>query len=92
GVVNVVRGWGGVGGEAIMGDKHVDKVGFRGWRGVGRRVMKEGGDEMKGVRVEVGGKWWGIILEDGDLREGIEGGFGGRMYKDGENCSGWRRV
>ncbi|RST61059.1 aldehyde dehydrogenase family protein [Siminovitchia terrae] len=92
GVVNVVPGFGRVAGEAIIRHKDVDKVAFTGSTAVGKSVMKEAADQIKGVTLELGGKSPAIILEDADLNEAIDGAFAGTMYNHGQNCSACTRV
>jgi aldehyde dehydrogenase (NAD+) len=92
GVVNVVPGAGRVAGEAIICHKDVDKVAFTGSTAVGKTVMKQAADQIKGVTLELGGKSPAIILEDADLNEAIDGAFTGTMYNHGQNCSACSRV
>ncbi|WP_408011343.1 aldehyde dehydrogenase family protein [Pseudalkalibacillus sp. A8] len=92
GVVNVVPGAGRVAGEAIIRHKDIDKVAFTGSTAVGKTVMKQAADQIKGVTLELGGKSPAIILEDADLSEAIDGAFVGTMYNHGQNCSACTRV
>lgn len=92
GVVNVVPGSGRVAGEAIIRHKDVDKVAFTGSTAVGKTVMTQAADQIKGVTLELGGKSPAIILEDADLSEAIDGAFAGTMYNHGQNCSACTRV
>lgn len=92
GVVNVVSGAGCVAGEAIITHQDVDKVAFTGSTAVGKNVMKNAADEIKGVTLELGGKSPSIILEDANIEEAIEGSFNGTMYNHGQNCSACTRV
>lgn len=92
GVVNIVPGSGRVAGNAIVTHEEVDKVAFTGSTAVGKEVMKQAADQMKGVTLELGGKSPSIILEDANLEEAIQGAFDGTMYNHGQNCSACTRV
>ncbi|HBZ11683.1 MAG TPA: aldehyde dehydrogenase family protein [Bacillus bacterium] len=92
GVVNVVPGSGRIAGEGMIRHKGVDKVAFTGSTAVGKSVMKQAADQIKGVTLELGGKSPAIILEDADLSEAIDGAFAGTMYNHGQNCSACTRV
>lgn len=92
GVVNVIPGAGRIAGEAIITHKDVDKVAFTGSTAVGKQVMKQAADQIKGVTLELGGKSPAIVLEDANIEEAIEGTFAGTMYNHGQNCSACTRV
>ncbi|UTR12008.1 aldehyde dehydrogenase family protein [Evansella sp. LMS18] len=92
GVVNVVPGTGRIAGEAIIRHRDIDKVAFTGSTAVGKSVMKQAADQIKGVTLELGGKSPAIILEDADLGEAIDGALAGTMYNHGQNCSACTRV
>lgn len=72
--------------------KAIDKVAFTGSTAVGKSVMKQAADQIKGVTLELGGKSPAIILEDVDLSEAIDGAFAGTIYNHGQNCSACTRV
>src|SRR5699024_5171753 len=92
GVVNIVPGSGKDVGEAIVIHPQVDKVSFTGSTDVGKNVMKQAADQVKGVTLELGGKSPTIILDDANLEEAIEGAFNGTMYNHGQNCSACTRI
>src|SRR5699024_1609466 len=92
GVVNIVPGSGKDAGEAIVTHPQVDKVSFTGSTDVGKNVMKQAADQVKGVTLELGGKSPTIILDDANLEEAIEGAFNGTMYNHGQNCSACTRI
>ncbi len=61
GVVNVVVGGADVG-RVISTHPGVDKVGFTGSRGVGRMIMQQAAETIKGVMLELGGKTPTLIM------------------------------
>ena len=65
GVVNVLPGYGHRTGEALATHKGVDKIGFTGSVGVGKRIIQNAG--IKRVTLELGGKSPNIILNDADI-------------------------
>ena len=92
GVVNVVPGSGSIAGNALITHPDVDKVAFTGSTAVGKEVMKNAADQVKGITLELGGKSPAIVLEDADIEEAIQGTFDGTMYNHGQNCSACTRV
>src|SRR5699024_2234873 len=80
GVVNIVPGFGNVAGESIITHPDIAKVAFTGSTAVGKNVMKQAADDVKGVTLELGGKSPSIILDDANLEEAIDGSFDGTMY------------
>src|SRR5699024_11938133 len=77
GVVNIVPGSGKYAGEGIVTHPQVDKVSFTGSTDVGKNVMKQAADQVKGVTLELGGRSPTIILDDADLEAAVEGAFKG---------------
>src|SRR5699024_1376772 len=92
GVVNILPGSGSDAGEAIITHPDVNKVSFTGSTEVGKNVMRQAADQVKSVTLELGGKSPGIILNDAELEETIEGTLSGTMYNHGQNCSAVTRI
>src|SRR5699024_216363 len=67
GVVNIVPGSCKDVGEAIVIHPCVDKVSFTGSTDVGKNVMIQAADQVKGITLELGGKSPTIILDDANL-------------------------
>ena len=66
GVVNFVAGGVEVG-RQLTAHPGVDKVGFTGSVHVGREIMRQAANTIKGVVLELGGKSAAIMLPDGDM-------------------------
>jgi aldehyde dehydrogenase (NAD+) len=65
GVLNVLPGFGGQAGEALVRSKLVDKIAFTGSTAVGKHILMNGG--IKRVTLELGGKNPLIVMNDADL-------------------------
>jgi acyl-CoA reductase-like NAD-dependent aldehyde dehydrogenase len=68
GVLNVVTA-GRAASEALVRDRHVDKVTFTGSNAVGRSIAAVCADRLARVTLELGGKSAALILDDYDLAE-----------------------
>src|SRR4029078_4526620 len=73
GVINVVHGGGGAGGERVPTGPDVPVITLTGSRETGIAVMKAAADNLKRVHLELGGKNAVIVLEDADLDLAAEG-------------------
>jgi phenylacetaldehyde dehydrogenase len=65
GVVNILPGYGGIAGEALVHHPDVDKIVFTGSTAVGMKIIREAG--LKRVTLELGGKSPMIVLNDADI-------------------------
>jgi aldehyde dehydrogenase (NAD+)/betaine-aldehyde dehydrogenase len=68
GVLNIVVGGAAVG-RALVGHPGVDKVSFTGSVRVGREVIQQAAQGLKGAVLELGGKSAGIILPGADIEK-----------------------
>lgn len=92
GVINIIPGFGGIAGDALVKHPGINKIAFTGSTDVGKQIMKEAANTMKRVTLELGGKSPNIILPDADLKKAIPGVFSGIMANQGEVCSAGSRV
>jgi acyl-CoA reductase-like NAD-dependent aldehyde dehydrogenase len=69
GVLNVIHGYGGEAGSALVAHPGVDKVSFTGRLATGQKIMKSAADTIKGVTLELGGKTPNIVFEDAPIEQ-----------------------
>jgi betaine-aldehyde dehydrogenase len=67
GVFNLVSGFGGVVGEALVSHPDVDMVSFTGSTRAGKRISEVAAATVKRVALELGGKSAAVVLDDADL-------------------------
>ena len=92
GVFNLVQGYGPVVGEAIVAHPLVDMISFTGSTAVGKRVSVVGGQTVKRVALELGGKSANILLDDVDLEEAVTNGVGACFLNTGQVCAALTRM
>lgn len=92
GVINIVPGFGGTAGQALVDHPQVDKIAFTGSTLVGKSIMASASKSLKRVTLELGGKSPNIILEDADLAKAIPGALNGVMFNQGQVCCAGSRV
>src|SRR3954453_9796121 len=92
GVLNVVTGRGSVIGDALVGHPDVRRVAFTGSTEVGRRVIAQGGPQLKRASLELGGSDPVIVCEDADVDAAVKAVIIGRYWNAGQACLGCKRV
>ncbi|MHB8469099.1 MAG: aldehyde dehydrogenase family protein [Gaiellaceae bacterium] len=92
GVVNIVHGFGGTAGAALVRHPDVPVITFTGSRETGIAVTKAGADFLKHVHLELGGKNAVIVLEDADLDLAVEGIVWSAFGTSGQRCTAASRV
>jgi len=92
GVVNIVTGFGGEAGAALVAHPGVDRLAFTGSTAVGRSIMKRAADTMTPVSLELGGKSPNIVFADADLEAAARGAITGIFYNKGEVCTAGSRL
>jgi acyl-CoA reductase-like NAD-dependent aldehyde dehydrogenase len=92
GVLNVLPGFGDTAGAALVRHPGVDKVAFTGSTAVGRQIMREAAETLKGVSLELGGKSPNIVFEDADLDAAARGAFNAVFYNSGQTCTAGSRL
>jgi len=92
GVFNLVSGAGRVVGEALVTNPDVAMISFTGSTAAGRRVGELAAQQIKRVALELGGKSPFVILEDADVDEAVNAGFGSAYLNGGQTCIAWTRM
>jgi aldehyde dehydrogenase (NAD+) len=86
GVLNVVTSSDHLVGEELTLSPKVDLISFTGSTVVGRRIMAKGGETMKRLFLELGGKSATIVLEDAPLDQALLMGMGA-CFHAGQGCA-----
>ena len=92
GVVNIVSGFGGEAGEALINHPDVDKVAFTGSTRTGQHIMRQAAGTLKRVSLELGGKSPHIIFGDADLKSAMRAIGAAIFYNQGEVCIAGSRL
>ncbi|HVW52865.1 MAG TPA: aldehyde dehydrogenase family protein [Trinickia sp.] len=92
GILNVVTGTGAEVGAVLAQHPLVAKVSFTGSTAVGKQVMKNAADTLKGVSLELGGKSSIIVFADADLDLAVDLVASGGFFNAGQMCSATSRV
>jgi aldehyde dehydrogenase (NAD+) len=92
GVVNVVHGIGEEAGAALVAHPGVRAISFTGSAEVGRLVAARGGELLKRVSLELGGKNAIVVLDDGDLELALDGAVWAGFGTTGQRCTAASRV
>ncbi len=90
GVVNLVYGSGSSVGKTIVTHDNIDGISFTGHRDTGKWITENAG--LKKVGLEMGGKNPIIIMEDADLKLGVDGVLWGAFGTTGQRCTAASRV
>jgi acyl-CoA reductase-like NAD-dependent aldehyde dehydrogenase len=70
--VSVIPGPGSTVGDALVGDRRVDKISFTGDSSTGAGILRRVADNMTRVSLELGGKSAAIVFADADLDTAVE--------------------
>ncbi|MFT3865461.1 MAG: aldehyde dehydrogenase family protein [Solirubrobacterales bacterium] len=89
GVLNVVHGFGDVGG-ALVADAGIDGVFFTGSTVTGERIARAA--PLKPQLLELGGDGPFIVLADADVDAAVEGAINGCFYYSGQVCTSAERL
>lgn len=92
GVFNVVPGFGGVAGNALVRHPLVRKVSFTGSTEVGREVMRLAAEDIKRVTLELGGKSANLIFADADLDVAVPKSMWSVLGNAGQDCCARSRI
>lgn len=92
GVVNVVTGYGGEAGDALVAHPDVRKVAFTGGVGTARRVAARASEAPKPVILELGGKSANIVFPDADVDSAVNGILAGIFAAAGQTCVAGSRL
>jgi acyl-CoA reductase-like NAD-dependent aldehyde dehydrogenase len=92
GVVNIVPGYGGVAGQALVEHAGVNKIAFTGSTGVGRQIARTLAGTETRVTLELGGKGANIVFDDAAIDEAVEGIITGIFFNQGHVCCAGSRL
>jgi len=92
GVVNIVTGFGGEIGEALVGHPQVAKVAFTGGDATGAAVYETAARGIKPVTLELGGKSANIVFADADFDNAVKGVVSGIFAATGQTCVAGSRA
>jgi acyl-CoA reductase-like NAD-dependent aldehyde dehydrogenase len=92
GVVNVVPGFGGRAGEALVDHPGVDKIAFTGSTETGKRIAGRAAQTLKLVTFELGGKSPNIVFADADLEQAVRRSAFGIFSASGQSCMAASRT
>jgi lactaldehyde dehydrogenase/glycolaldehyde dehydrogenase len=87
GVLNVVTGDGRTVGDALVRSPLSDMVTMTGSVRAGREIYAAGANELKVIRLELGGKAPFIVLEDADIDAAVEAALVSRFTNCGQICT-----
>jgi aldehyde dehydrogenase (NAD+) len=92
GVVNVVTGFGGEIGDALVTHAKVAKVAFTGGDRTGAVVYSSAARSIKPVTLELGGKSANIVFDDAVLDDAVKGVVSGIFAATGQTCIAGSRA
>ena len=87
GVVNVVTGLGRSVGEALVKSPLSDLVTMTGSTRAGKEIYRAGADQIKVLRLELGGKAPFIVMDDADIDAAVESAVTARYANCGQICT-----
>ncbi|GGE51680.1 aldehyde dehydrogenase [Agaricicola taiwanensis] len=92
GMFNVITGFGGETGAALVTHPGVAKITFTGSDATGARVYEAAAASLKRVSLELGGKSPNIIFEDADIDAAVSGAISGIFAASGQTCIAGSRL
>lgn len=92
GVFNVVTGRGPVIGRALVESELSDLVTMTGSTRAGTEIYRSGADQLKVLRLELGGKAPFIVMEDGDIDAAVAAAVQARYTNCGQICTCSERI
>ena len=92
GVVNVVAGYGGEAGAALVAHPLVRGITFTGSVATGRKIYMNAAQSLKPAVLELGGKNPMIVLDDADLERAAFDAIDGAFGNSGQVCSSSSRF
>jgi 5-carboxymethyl-2-hydroxymuconic-semialdehyde dehydrogenase len=90
GVLNVVHGFGGEAGEALVAHSDVRAISFTGSTRTGNRIVRSAG--LKKFSMELGGKSPFVVFADADLERALDAAIFMIFSNNGERCTAGSRI
>jgi lactaldehyde dehydrogenase/glycolaldehyde dehydrogenase len=92
GVVNVVSGTGKIVGETLVSHPITQLVSLTGSVRAGREIYRAGAEDLKVLRLELGGKAPFIVAEDADVGAAVRAAVASRFENCGQICISNERI
>lgn len=92
GVINVVTGFGGEAGAALVAHPAIAKISFTGSTATGSSIAASAAARFIGCTLELGGKSPNIVFEDADVSNAAMGVVAGIFAAAGQTCIAGSRV
>jgi aldehyde dehydrogenase (NAD+) len=92
GALNVVAGFGGDAGAALVSHRDVDKIAFTGSPRTGQFIMRAAAEHITRIGLELGGKSPSVVFADANLDAAIRQTTSGAFFNAGQVCSAATRV
>jgi phenylacetaldehyde dehydrogenase len=92
GVINIVTGFGGDAGAAIVDHAGVDKISFTGSTATGKKIIRAATGNLKRVTLELGGKSPVVVFPDADIAQAVAGTALGVFRNSGQVCAAGTRL
>jgi 5-carboxymethyl-2-hydroxymuconic-semialdehyde dehydrogenase len=90
GVLNVVHGYGGEAGEALVSHADVRAISFTGSTRTGNRIVRSAG--LKKFSMELGGKSPFVVFADADFERALDAAVFMIFSNNGERCTAGSRI
>ena len=90
GVLNIVHGFGGEAGEALVAHRGVRAISFTGSTRTGNRIVQTAG--LKKFSMELGGKSPFVVFADADLERALDAAVFMIFSNNGERCTAGSRI
>ena len=90
GVLNIVHGYGGEAGEALVSHADVRAISFTGSTQTGNRIVQAAG--LKKFSMELGGKSPFVVFADADLERALDAAVFMIFSNNGERCTAGSRI
>ncbi len=90
GVLNVVHGYGGTAGDALVRHPDVRAISFTGSTATGNRIVQRAG--LKKFSMELGGKSPFVVFDDADLERALDAAVFMIFSNNGERCTAGSRI
>ena len=92
GVLNIVPGFGGAAGSALVSHPGIDKIAFTGSPQTGQFIMRAAAQHITRIGLELGGKSPCVVFADADLEAAIRQTASGSFFNAGQVCSAATRI
>ncbi|MFB6131650.1 MAG: aldehyde dehydrogenase, partial [Salinigranum sp.] len=92
GTLNVIPGFGGTAGEALVSHSDVDLITFTGSLVTGQHIMERAAETVTPVTLELGGKSPALVFPDADLDNAVEQILTGILLNAGQSCNASSRL